>query len=227
MPGRYSSARRHIHPNCPIPLSRDDKSVDSRLGIHALLVKAMEKLLAGGESFRSISVEALAREAGISRSSFYLHFKNKNELVAYSLDQVSHAITLAAGEWFERPETVSRDGLDIAVRGIIEAYDRHRTIMQAAIETAASDPAIGTAYRETLRRLMQMNRDMLRRAASGHTMHSQVTQEVSDVLLLMMERCSYQLRLIDDPAQRERIIQALSHVVWNSLFVPDGHGRRP
>ena len=52
-------------------------------------------------------------------------------------------------------------------------------------------------------------------------MHSQVTQEVSDVLLLMMERCSYQLRLIEDSAQRERIIRALSHVVWNSLFVPE------
>jgi len=181
----------------------------------------MEKLLAGGESFRSISVEALAREAGISRSSFYLHFKNKNELVAYSLQGVSEAITLAAVDWFEHPETVSRDGLDVAVRGIIHAYEQHRTIMQAAIETAATDPAIGAAYRDTLRRLMQMNRNTLRRAASGHSMHSNVTQEVSDVLLLMMERCSYQLRLIDDPAQRERIIQALGHVVWNSLFLPD------
>ena len=181
----------------------------------------MEKLLAGGESFRSISVEALAREAGISRSSFYLHFKNKNALVAYSLQGVSEAITLAAVDWFEHPETVSREGLDVAVRGIIHAYEQHRTIMQAAIETAATDPAIGAAYRDTLRRLMQMNRNTLRRAASGHSMHSNVTQEVSDVLLLMMERCSYQLRLIDDPAQRERIIQALGHVVWNSLFLPD------
>jgi len=202
-------------------LSRDEKSAESRIGIHALLVKAMEKLLAGGESFRSISVEALAREAGISRSSFYLHFKNKNALVAYSLQGVSEAITLAAVDWFEHPETVSREGLDVAVRGIIHAYEQHRTIMQAAIETAATDPAIGAAYRDTLRRLMQMNRNTLRRAASGHSMHSNVTQEVSDVLLLMMERCSYQLRLIDDPAQRERIIQALGHVVWNSLFLPD------
>lgn len=202
-------------------MSRDEKSAESRIGIHALLVKAMEKLLAGGESFRSISVEALAREAGISRSSFYLHFKNKNALVAYSLQGVSEAITLAAVDWFEHPETVSREGLDVAVRGIIHAYEQHRTIMQAAIETAATDPAIGAAYRDTLRRLMQMNRNTLRRAASGHSMHSNVTQEVSDVLLLMMERCSYQLRLIDDPAQRERIIQALGHVVWNSLFLPD------
>lgn len=221
MAGRYSWVTLHIHRNCPLALSRDEKSADSRIGIHALLVKAMEKLLAGGESFRSISVEALAREAGISRSSFYLHFKNKNALVAYSLQGVSEAIAVGAGEWFEHPETVSREGLDVAVRGIIRAYEQHRAIMQAAIETAATDPAIGSAYRDTLRRLMQMNRSTLRRAASGHTMHSNVTQEVSDVLLLMMERCSYQLRLIDDPAQRELIIQALGHVVWNSLFAPD------
>ena len=219
--GHYSGAIEHFHQNCPSALSHDEKTTDSRIGIHALLVKAMETLLAGGESFRSISIEALTREAGISRSSFYLHFKNKNELVAYSLQRVSAAIALGAGEWFEHPETVSREELDLAVRGIIAAYERHRGIMQAAIETAATDPAIGAAYRDTLRRLMQMNRDTLRRAASGHTMHSQVTQEVSDVLLLMMERCSYQLRLIEDSAQRERIIRARSHVVWNSLFVPE------
>lgn len=203
-------------------MSSDEKSAEGRSGIHSLLVAAMEKLLAGGESFRSISVEALAREAGISRSSFYLHFKNKNELVAYSLQQVGEAITRAGGDWFAHPETVRRSDLDTAVRGIVGAYEQHRAIMQAAIETAASDPAIDASYRDTLRRLMQMNRSTLRRAASGHLMQANVTQEVSDVLLLMMERCSYQLRLIDAPAQRERIIQALGHVVWNSLFLHEG-----
>ena len=60
------------------------------------LVEAFERLLARGESFTTISVEELAREAGMARATFYLHCRNKGQLVSHAMQAVQLQLKTAA-----------------------------------------------------------------------------------------------------------------------------------
>ncbi|MEU6203817.1 helix-turn-helix domain-containing protein, partial [Micromonospora musae] len=50
---------------------------DRRLSVEAQILAATERLLAEGESFTELGVQRIAREAGVARSTFYMHFADK------------------------------------------------------------------------------------------------------------------------------------------------------
>ena len=45
------------------------------------LLAALERLLQDDANITAVPVERLAREAGISRATFYLHFRDKSDLI--------------------------------------------------------------------------------------------------------------------------------------------------
>ncbi len=189
----------------------------ARLDVAALLTEAMERQIRKGASFQALTVDGLAREAGVSRSSFYLRFKDKNDLLAYLLERVASEIGVAAGDWFAHPESTGPDQVMTAVAGIVDVFERHRAVMQAAIETSGQDPKIDSLYRQLLRNLLRTNRRVVQRAAMAGRTRPDLSTDVGDALVWMIERCSYQLASADARG-RQRAIGALSHIVWHSLF---------
>jgi len=63
---------------------------------HALL-DAVEQLLEEGESFTELSVERLVSRAQISRSTFYVYFEDKGDLLSAWLTEIISELTAAAG----------------------------------------------------------------------------------------------------------------------------------
>jgi len=61
------------------------------------LLEALERMLEQGRSFTTVSVDELAREAGISRATFYLHFRNKGDVVRRLMEEVEKEVAAAAG----------------------------------------------------------------------------------------------------------------------------------
>lgn len=188
------------------------------LDIEGLLAEALERLLRRGVAFDAITVQALAREAGIARSSFYLHFRGKPALVARLLERVVEDITAGAGDWFAHPEAADETTLLRAVEGVVAVYRRRAAVMQAVAQAASHDPAAATLMRNTLRDLLQRNRRVLQRAAANRRIRADLSLEVGDVLLWMMERCSAQLETLEDPREQARLVRALAFVVAHSLF---------
>ena len=67
--------------------------------IEERLLAAMERMLEQGQRFVSLSVEELAAEAGMSRGTFYSHFRDKNELIARLMSLITDEIVDSAGSW--------------------------------------------------------------------------------------------------------------------------------
>lgn len=61
-----------------------------------LLSKALFSLM-DRHSFQSISVKEICEEAMVHRATFYTHFKDKYDLMAYSLKQIAEEIHIAEG----------------------------------------------------------------------------------------------------------------------------------
>src|SRR5881392_1377465 len=82
------------------------------------LLVAVEKLLADGESFTEVSVERLAGEAGASRSTFYVYFEDKGDLLQVLTEDVMTEVIDAARGWWELPPEADRADVEAAMRVI-------------------------------------------------------------------------------------------------------------
>lgn len=195
--------------------------------VEQALVGSMERLLETGRSFTAVSVEDLAREAGISRAYFYIHFRDKGELVQRLMKHVTFELIQAAGLWFKSPETANRGDLERAIRGIVEVYSRHRAAVLAIVETSAYDPDVAAGFREMMNFLVDQSRQATKRALQSGKGHPLLLPEVADVLTWMIERCCNQLLVGKDSIEHEKIVQAMIHVAWSSIHPPANAGLVP
>ena len=184
------------------------------------LLVAVEKLLADGESFTEVSVERLVTEAGISRSTFYVYFEDKGDLLQALTADVMIEVIDAARAWWALPADADRADLDTAMRGIVAAYRGRMTLMAAAVDATSYDARV----RERFGELIQLaQRELASHIAEGQRrgfVRRDVDAEpVAGWLTWMAERGLYQLvRFADDEATVERLTRALSAIVWNTLY---------
>lgn len=110
------------------------------------MVSALEELLRGGLTYTELSVEQLAHAAGISRSTFYLYFRDKVDVllrVSGSLRIRSHEI---AEGWEPCGPGGGADGLTRTYEQIIGHYREHAALLSAIHEVAAYDPAVRDSW---------------------------------------------------------------------------------
>jgi AcrR family transcriptional regulator len=207
------SITRRTKPRAPVPAAN----------VEDLLIGAMERLVDAGQSFTSVSVEELAREAGIARSTFYLHFRDKGELVQGLMRRVMTEMLDAMNVWLSRPQRASRDDLHAAVSGVVSAYQKHRAVMMAVVETAAYDPEVARIFNDTINHMAQQMRHAVEGMAPAKSATA-LLADVSDILVWALERCCYQLLGSKTPEQVERFIDAMVHVGWHALYAPAEKG---
>jgi TetR/AcrR family transcriptional regulator, ethionamide resistance regulator len=107
----------------------------------AAIVATLEQLVAE-RPLGAISVDDLARGAGISRPTFYFYFSSKDAVLLTLLDGVIAEADAASAAAFAGPATDRRRRW----RDGIEAYHRtfraHRAVTVAAVEAATGNPEV-------------------------------------------------------------------------------------
>ena len=188
-----------------------------RAGAELRLVEATERLLAEGTSYIALSVEQLCSEAGVARSTFYVHFRDKGDLVtrvaARMLDQLSDA---AAAWWVPGAD---RAELLAATRELIDVYARHRAVFAALTETAAYDAELRAvqegmvdAHAEPLARLI----DAGRKRGEVRDLH---TRETVVALVGMVQGACARLAGGGE-AELDRLAETITAIAWHALY-PD------
>lgn len=189
-----------------------------RAAVAENLQRAMERLLEQGVSFTQISVEQLAAEAGIARATFYLHFRDKGELVARLSASVTAEILEAST--LRSPETVTRSELKKSVRAVLAIYQRHHAVLAAMVETSAYDSAVAQLFKEMMDRLIEVNRRTLTRLKQAGRPTSAHPAQLAEVITWAFERSGHQLIHGRKPAQLNAVAEALTHVIWSSIYAP-------
>ena len=107
----------------------------------AAILDTLEQLLAD-RAFGAVSVDDLARGAGISRPNFYFYFASKDAVLATLVDRVIAQADAACAAAFAEPAADRR----ARWRGAIEAYHQtfgaHRAVAAAAAEAVATSPQV-------------------------------------------------------------------------------------
>ncbi|PWI13001.1 TetR/AcrR family transcriptional regulator [Streptomyces sp. Act143] len=125
---------------------RRSTAADRRTALEERMVSALEELLRGGLTYTELSVEQLAHAAGISRSTFYLYFRDKVDvLLRVSGTLRIRSLEIAEG-WQPCGPGGGVDGLASTYEQIIGHYREHAALLSAIHEVAAYDPAVRDAW---------------------------------------------------------------------------------
>ena len=189
--------------------------------IRAKLLAAVEQMLGDGESFTELSVERLVAQAGVARSTFYVYFEDKGELLRAWLEDITDSLDDSAKDWWGLDGRAGRDDLRKALSSIVLTYRPHTNLMAAAFDAAAYDPAV----REAAMALMTHNAAGLRKhikagQRDGFVDATLPAAEVAQWLTWMAERGLHQLVRGANDATVETLIDAYTAIVWNTLYAP-------
>jgi TetR/AcrR family transcriptional regulator, ethionamide resistance regulator len=193
------------------------------------LLGVVEELLIAGESYAEISVERLVSEAKLSRSTFYVYFEDKGDLLRAWFAQVIEELEDAAGGWWKLDGSATPEDLRAALSQIVKTYRPHTTLMAALYDMSSYDSTV----RDEVTRMMSRNSAGLRRhiqrgQKQGWIDPGLLPAETSAWLTWMAERGQHQMVRVADDEEVERLIDAYAGLVWNTLyaFAPARNGGR-
>ena len=189
--------------------------------IRRRLIEAAEEVLQDGESFTEISVERLVTEAGISRSTFYVYFEDKGDLLRAWVAEVTEQLDNAVESWWNLSPDATRADLREALSHLVHTYVPHTTLMAALYDAAAYDPSV----RDTVDAMMGRNIAGLRRhiaegQRAGTIDPDLLPEETSAWLMWMAERGLHQVVRQASEAEIERLIDAYTAIIWHTLYAP-------
>jgi AcrR family transcriptional regulator len=114
------------------------------------LLSAVERLLDGGEPFTEVSVQRIIDEAGVSRATFYAHFRGKSDVLMRLADRLRESLLELARRW---DPGAGEDGADRYARffaEVIALHRAHRGVITAVREVASYDPDVRDFYTANL-----------------------------------------------------------------------------
>jgi AcrR family transcriptional regulator len=192
-----------------------------REAIRDRLLEVVQRLLDEGESFTEISVERMVQAAGMSRSTFYVYFEDKGDLLRAWFGGIEAEIADAVVGWWEIDADSTREDLREALANVVEVYLPHAPLMAATYDAAAYDPSI----RELVVAMMGANIASLRKhirkgQAAGFIDPGLPAAETAQWLTWMAERAFHVFLRGLTPAQLRTQLDAYTAIVWNTLYAP-------
>ncbi|MGD1172745.1 TetR/AcrR family transcriptional regulator [Mycobacterium seoulense] len=206
---RALRGRRAIRP------SGDDRE-------QAILATA-ERLLAQ-RSFADISVDDLAKGAGLSRPTFYFYFKSKDAVLLSLLEPV---IARADSEFDgavqrlpEDPRRVWRNG----IKAFFTAFSSHRRLARAATEALATSSELRVVWLGFMQKWIDQTAAMITaERARGAAPETIPAADLATSLNQMNERTMMAALSAETPAvDEERVVDTLTHIWVTSIYGESG-----
>jgi AcrR family transcriptional regulator len=177
------------------------------------IIDALHRLLESGSAMAALSVDRIAAEAGVSRSTFYLHFPDKRNLIARLAEQELE-------EWREismpllADAHAGRDVLEQIVREVVRAWHTHAAVVSGIIELSEYDREAREAWCAAVESTAETVAEHLRRRWQGRDRLADDAQTVARVIAWMVERVCHQMLREPDPRSEERVVSVLTEAIW-------------
>src|SRR4051812_19325073 len=168
-----------------------------RRAVQAAVLAATEDLLREGASYADLSIEAIARRAGLGRTAFYFYFRDKRELLMRLTADVNDQLYAEAETWFTGDATSSE-----AMSRIAALYVEHAPLLRAIVEVSTYDEEIARFWRALIGRFVE---------ATEKRVDSKAT---AFALVWMTERSFYQQLVQEQPLDPGELVAALAGI-WD------------
>jgi AcrR family transcriptional regulator len=150
------------------------------------IIEAAERLL-GERPFREVTVPEVMRQTGLKRPAFYVHFRDRSELMLRIVGRVGDEVFASANRWFEA--SAPEADLRLALEGVAKLYASRGPLLRALADAAAYDPTVEAAYVGLLRALIDATTARIRaEQRAGRTPRELDAERTAQALTLLGER---------------------------------------
>jgi AcrR family transcriptional regulator len=118
-------------PQPPVPRGRHAPPLEVRLEVQKQRLFDAAAVVFSGVGYADASAEAISRQAGMSKATFYEHFANKEECIVALFEYVS--------------ATVLDVLVDASRAAGLDFRERHRAGLRAILEIAEANPSVAQA----------------------------------------------------------------------------------
>jgi len=186
--------------------------------------QAREQVLRGAlrlseeRPFHDVTVEEIAKAAGISRSAFYTHFSDKHDLLLAALREVAGELGRESEGWWEG-EGPPADRVRQAISGVVSIYAEHASLLRVATEVSTYDDEVRAFWVSVIDRFISEAADHIRsEQREGLIPDLLEPRPTAEGLVWMVERCCYVYLAAGDRSP-EKLVDELTPV-WAAALYP-------
>jgi TetR/AcrR family transcriptional regulator, ethionamide resistance regulator len=185
----------------------------------AQLVTAVEELLRDGLSFSAMTVDQLVAKAGVSRSKFYVHFRDKHDLLHTWFVQVARELHAGSQRWWSSTGAEDRDALRVAIGEALSTYRPKIPLLAATFDAATLDDRIAEETQGLIDRTIASLAKHIRAGQSrGWIDPGVLPTETAAWIVWMAERGQAQMFQEITDREWERMVDSCTDIVWNMLY---------
>jgi TetR/AcrR family transcriptional regulator, ethionamide resistance regulator len=185
----------------------------------AAILQTAERLLAQ-RLLPEISVDDLAKGAGISRPTFYFYYPSKDAVFLTLLDRVVQEVDAEIGELQARLQADPVGGWRVAINGFFEAFGTRRWVARAGAAAMRTQPEVRQIWLALMQRWIDQTATLIiaerKRGAAPETIPA---KDLAISLNLMNERAMLAAFSGEQPAlAHDQVVDALTHIWLTSIY---------
>ncbi len=167
-----------------------------------------------------ISIDDLARGAGISRPTFYFYFASKDTVLLELLDRVVNQGQTAAGDVLDHLADDPRARWREAINAFYEAFRSHRAVTLACAQIRSTNAEIRQLWATVMEGWVGRTATAIEaERARGAAPAGLPARDLAIALNLMNERVLYATFSADGPAVAEsNVVDVLLNIWLNSIY---------
>lgn len=183
-----------------------------------LLRTALGELLIDGTSFRELSVEKIATQAGIARSTFYLYFDDKSAMLDALSAEALLRLYAAQRIWLGKGADTRPADVREAMRALVAAFGKDEVVLRAVSEAAGHDPLLRAAYVTRIQDYIRAIERFIRKGQQGGWVRDVHPASTAAALAWMTERTVSQTPARASKPRMRATADALADVVCATLL---------
>lgn len=185
-----------------------------------LAILATAERLLRQRPFGDISVDDLARGAGISRPTFYFYFPSKDAVLLTLLDRVTEEADTAAGDVLDRLAENPRARWRQLISRFHDTFSAHRAVVLACAQVRGTNPEVRQLWAAVLQRWVQaVEAAVTAERARGAAPPGLPAKDLAIALISMNERVWYATFAADGPAVAEPdVVDVLLDIWLTSIY---------
>lgn len=171
--------------------------------------------------FRDLTVEEVMAPTGMAKSSFWVYFRDRHDLVAQVVARLGLALGDMTDRWLLGNGEAEADAR-AAIEGVVGVFVEHGPVLRAIADAGASDERLDGLYRGLVARFVDATAAHIRREQRAGRIRQCDARETARALILMNERYLSEVFGRGPAPSRARAAEVLFWIWWRALYVTDG-----
>jgi AcrR family transcriptional regulator len=192
---------------------------DRRASVETQILATTERLLTEGVNFTELGVQRIAVEAGVARSTFYTHFRDKSELLmrlAGTMQDTAYELVRA---WQPVGPSGGADGMAELFAEVIRIYREYSAVLTAINEVSTYDATVRNFWAARTNRFVDNAAEkVIEEQRAGRTPASVDPVVSSQLNVIGGDRFIAHHITVDDGSGDATAARELAHTWWFGIL---------